>query len=305
MKNLLIIILSIFIAVSAFAENEDMVKRKIIILPFVNKNKVAEYNYLSGIIMETVRSVLYETDLYEFTNFTKTDERLSIYNEEDFINIKKAIEIARGLRADIAVTGQYIILEKKIMILIHAIDIFTGELVAITKEEGETGLDLFNLVNRSAKDIYDKIIINFPMMKKAEYDKKMVRIAGIKLTAMTKAGIGLTAGGSTLLIAGLPLLIYDLAGYSSVLSAYKLKYLDTRSSRVYDYYDRSYYIFTGLLLSGIIVSGTGLLLTLAAIPLFVIRIEDSGKKKIAFFLNCEGGSAVSLSGLSLGIKFNL
>jgi len=56
-------------------------------LPFYNKNNIEEYEYLSSIIMDTLRSELIETDKYEFTNFSLTDEKLKIKN------IKKKITL--------------------------------------------------------------------------------------------------------------------------------------------------------------------------------------------------------------------
>jgi len=283
MKNILILIFASLLTGFCLGDNEDMVKRKIVIFPFINKNKVIEYNYLSDIIMETVRSALFQKDLYEFSNYSVSDDKFDDYKKDDLLNLKTVIKISRNLNSDIALSGQYIIFEKKILIIIHAVDIFTGDIAAVTKEEGGTGIDLFNVINKSITDILDKIILKLPMMNRTEYNNNMKKMSGTILTPLKKTGIGLISAGSALMLIGLPVLIYDVAGYSSVLIDNRQKYLE--SYKNYEAYDKSYYTFTGLLISSICISGAGLLLSLISIPLFLVKIPNDNKQLISFSIN--------------------
>ncbi len=166
------ILLFFFILVSVnfiySAGENSSIKRKIVILPFYNKNSVSEYDYLADVIMETLRSDLIGTDKYEFTNFSDTEEKLSgkNYKGKDFINLKIAKETAVQLNADVVITGQYVIIENHIMIMIHTVDIITGQLVALTRVEGGTGVEMFDLINKAASDMTAKITEKLPMLEK-------------------------------------------------------------------------------------------------------------------------------------------
>jgi len=57
------------------------------------------------------------------------------------------------------------------MIIIHTIDIITGDLVALTKVEGSIGVELFEVINNASKDMTDKISKKLPMIDKEEYER--------------------------------------------------------------------------------------------------------------------------------------
>jgi TolB-like protein len=299
-KIILFIILmlnTLYIFNSDLSKVNTLIKRKILILPFINKNNVPEYDYLSGIIMETLRSELIETDKYEFTNFSLTNTKLSNeYKKEDFINLKKAKNIAIQLNADIVITGQYLIFDNRIMVLIHTIDILTGELVALTKIEGNTGVELFAVINNASKDMTKKIIDTLPLIDKEIYETKMIKINNSIITPIKKIGISLIITGSSLLLIGIPILIYDLAGYSQILKANKDHYLDTREG--YNEYDQSYNIFIGLLLSGITITGIGFIMVAAGLPLLLINKVQNKKKNISFDIKIDRN-------LAFAVKFQL
>jgi len=274
-----LIIILFDLKVFSLTENPDLVKRTVLILPFVNKNKIAEYDYLSEIIMETLRSELLQSEIFEFTNFSLSRNKYKEYKTEDFLDLKVVNNIADQLNADIVATGQYLIYENKIMILIHAIDIFTGELIVLTKVEGQTGIDLFNLIDNASKDMKDKMEIKFPMVDKRTYIDKSNKNIKYVFTPVKKAGIGFISSGSSLFLIGFPVLIYDLAGYSSILKANRDRYLDTKN--YYYEYDQSYYIFVTLLISSICFSGIGLILLSVGLPLLFVKIKESRNQKIS------------------------
>jgi TolB-like protein len=169
---ILIIILLISIPLLFTVTTSKMVKRTILILPFVNKNGAAEFDYLSGIISDSLFSELTGTDLYEFVNFSTKSESLSGYNKKDFADTKIAGEIAQIAGANAVIMGQYVISNGKIMIIMNALDLFSGDIAALTKAEGNTGIGLFDVINSAAKDMTAKLTQKLPMMEKKDYDKK-------------------------------------------------------------------------------------------------------------------------------------
>ena len=61
-------------------------------------------------------------------------------------------KIAYDLYADVIITGQYIVYEKNIMIILQAIDIIDNKLIAITKVDGDAGK--YNSIAVDGSNIY-------------------------------------------------------------------------------------------------------------------------------------------------------
>ena len=72
---------------------------------------------------------------------------------------------------NVVVIGRYIILENKILVQIEAIDVFTKEVVAITNIEGNLGVDQFRIIDNSSNDMTNKMIKEFPVLEKSNYDQ--------------------------------------------------------------------------------------------------------------------------------------
>ncbi len=270
MKKVIIIVTLLINYISAFCLNDEILtppKSKILILPFMNKNKIAEYDYLSDIIMETIRGELVETDKYEFTNFSMTDKKLKkrFNKNEDFTNLKTAKYIARQLNADVVITGQYIIIEKKILILIHIIDIFNDELVAIIKAEGNTGVNIFNVINEAVSDMVEKINEKLPEIEKKKYDKVMEKNLKLIITPMKSKGIAYIICGSSLFLVGIPFICLYPYYYDQYL---KKESTDNTMGIAY-------------LILGCSISSLGAILTIIGIPLLLVNI----KKNISMEIN--------------------
>jgi hypothetical protein len=307
MIKLAIIFVLIINTLFIFSLNEnvdELIKRKIIILPFVNKNKIMEYDYLSDIMMETLRGELLDTNIYEFTNFSMTDDILKNkeYKQEDFMDFKIAKKIALQFNADVVITGQFIIFEKRILVLIHAIDILTGELAAMTKVEGNIGVELFSVINIASKDMTTKITNALPMLDKEKYEKK-VNLNNIKfyLTPMNKAGIGLISSGGFLILLGVPILVYDLTGNIEILRINKERYLNTNEN--YSDYDRSYNIFTGLFIASICTASIGVVLAIIGFTLLFIKINK--KDNVALILGLNNNIRYFNNGLNFFIRIRM
>ena len=301
MKKIIFIFLMVLSILKIFSlsnNNENsLIKRKILILPFYNKNNIIDYDYLSDILMETLRAELIETNKYTFTNFSLTNYKIKElgYNREDLVNSEIAKKIALQLGADIVITGQYIILEDRIMILIHTIDILTGELIALTKIEGKTGVEIFNIINKASNDVTNKILDKLPMLERKEYEKikeekdtdKKNKFA---LIPRKKVGIGLISSGSTLLLAGGIIFAYDLAGYSNILRTNRNNYIE--SEDYYQDYYQSYYTFISLFASGISLMGTGVVLLTIGLPLLLYNKKT---EKISFLIEANNNITLSIN----------
>ena len=278
-RFLIIISLLLFIIQNIFAENQsEQIKRTILLLPFINKNKVEKYDYLRDSLLNALNSELIRTYLFNFTNPVEVELIMDKEKEpaDYYDKIENAIDIADKLKADVIVIGQYVIIENEINIQIKSIDVFTGEIVASTNLRGELGVDVFRIIDESSKDITDKMAKKLKAVDKSYFNEMLKVMNQKKLNNFRKSinpvnitGISFLSVGSTLLLTGIPIFIYDLAGYSSIYSNRLTKYNNDEIgySDLYPYYQ----IFIGLFISSIILSGTGLIFAIVSIPLIIYK----------------------------------
>ncbi|MCG8570343.1 MAG: FlgO family outer membrane protein [Spirochaetes bacterium] len=170
---LIIIIFLIFILGSVQLYSDDLVKRTVLILPFYNVNDNKEYEYLSGILRDALRSQLVNTGQYLYTDFSLIDKKIETLGLKIFINEEKAQKLAMELKSDVIVIGKYTIIEDHILITISAIDIFKNQIVAGSTVTGELGIDVFRVVDESSKDIAQKMNQNIKMVDKSYFDEMM------------------------------------------------------------------------------------------------------------------------------------
>ena len=289
-KKLFVLILSALVSFSmtGIEKKEETVKRTIMILPFLNKNDVKKYSYLSDSIRDALKAKLLDGNNFILTNFSVIESKITElgFNPESAMNENNARQIAMKLKADVIVFGKYIIIEDKIMIQFDALDIFTKETVASTTLRGELGLDIFRLIDESVDDISKKLKAKFTDVKKS-YFTEMNRILDREnFTTLNKVGAGLTSAGSTLFFAGLGILIFDLAYYEKVLN--DNLYNNPRTNSGYNEYIKTYNIYNSLLGSSLAVLCIGAALVAVGIPLVVYK-----KKNVKVTINFGKNASVN------------
>jgi|GEM_PF-3949382 len=154
-------------------ENNELIKRTVMIIPFYNINNVSDYDYLNGMIRDALRTELLNTDQFLFTDFSLVDKEIKKYNLNNIIDEKKIKDLAWKLKADVAVIGKYAIIEDEIMINVTVIDIFKNQAVASSNIKGNLGIDVFRIIDQSAKDITTKMKKNIKMVNKSYFDEMM------------------------------------------------------------------------------------------------------------------------------------
>ncbi len=304
LKIIFIILLLINLSINfIFGQNQtdskkDLIKRTIAILPFLNKNNVEKYGYLSDTVRNALKTKLLNLDQFQFTNFTDIDtETIKLeFSKKTALEEANAKKIALKLKADVFITGFYIIIEDQIMIQIDAYDIFSNKTAASSNVKGEVGLDIFRLVDEITIDMSDKLSKKLPKVDKNYFDE-MIKVIKEKrkfnfredFTVKKKVGLGLTIGGGTLVLAGVSILIYDLAAYSDIVT--NNLYYNPRTDAGYDDYVNSYYTYTALLVTSIVSLSTGSILLGIGIPFLVIKFNK--KENISF--NIELKDEISMS----------
>jgi TolB-like protein len=266
--------------------DNDLIKRNVLILPFLNSNKNQDYDFLKDTIIDALKANLINTNQFNLSNPLQIDMKIKGlgYYDEKILEPSNAVEIAKSLESDVVVVGKFITVDEKIMIQIQAIDVFTGEIVIVINKTDDLGINLLKLIDDVSKDISNKMAEKFPKVdrsyfaemtklldKKNEKKEKIIKTK-YNITMTNKIGIGLCTSGGGLFLSGSSILIYDLVGYSSTLRGYKENYEKTKTG--FDDYNNSYNIFIGLFCSGIALSSTGLIMTLISIPLIVYQKKE-------------------------------
>ncbi len=288
-------------------KNTPLIKRTIAIVPFNNQNNTEKYNYLSDTIRDALKAKLLKTNIFNLTSFSSINNEIKKLEipKELITDEENAKRIALKAKADVVVIGKYLIIEDNIMIQLDAIDIFTGITVESSNMKSELGLEIFNMIDEITNEMTGKMSVKLKMVNKTYFDEMMKILREKhkfenekKLLAQNKTGIGLTASGSGLLLIGLPIFIYDLAGYTDILMKNQRSYESTNTDKDYDRYQVSYNIFLGLFCSGIILSVTGIVFLSVGIPLIFFKSKTT-KNKIS--MNIE----FDYSKIDLYIKFKL
>ncbi len=270
-------------------KKDEKIKRTIAILPIVNQNNLAEYNYLVYTIRDALKSQLLQTDQFLFSSFSDIDNELAGLNIKDqaVTGEENAKAVALKVKADVAVTGKFVVVADKIMIQMEALDIFINQSVASASIRGEVGLDIFRIVDEVSVNMADKMAKRLTMVEKTYFDemlkaqeefirkkRKLERQLSFRLTKMNTSGLALTVAGGVLIASGIVLIVYDLGFYMDKVKEYH-EYGITDSS-LYDEYLTVYKTHIALFSAGLTSLILGVVTTAAGIPLLIYK--DKNKK---------------------------
>ena len=274
--TLIIVLINFYIFPNEIVNDNVLIKRNVLVLPFVNSNNNADYIFLNDTIPDAIKANLLNTNKFNLSDSpdirkNKIDQGIK---EINIFESAEAVKIAKALKADVVVTGKFIIIDEKIMINIQAIDVFTDETVILLNQSGNLGINLLSMIDDISKDLSLKMSDKFPLVDRS-YFTEMTKLINNKkpinftINTSTSAGIGLSVSGSCLFLGGLTLLTYDLTGYSTILLNYKNNYYNTGNG--FEEFNNSYNIFIGLFISGVVLMPLGIIMVIISIPLFVYK----------------------------------
>ncbi len=300
-RSIILFLMILFSVKPIYSDNSKnkLVKRNIMILPFININKVEKYNYLGDMLRDALLAELLKTNNYNFVKYEDIKNKIIQLKltPENLLDESIVKNLAIKLKSDVVVLSRYIIIDESIMIQNKAIDIFTSEIVAASTINGEMGLDIFRIIDASSKDMADKMIKKLKIVEKSYFDqmneilKKEENLKNKKIyTPILKTGIILTCIGGALLASGLPILIYDLVSYNTTVNSNF--YNGPRTKTGYNDYYNSYNIYVGLLSESITSISIGGVLLGIGIPLIIY--DKRKNKKVSFNINFDFPSQIYL-----------
>ena len=291
-KKLSVFILLVISFLSYSNEISEFKKNMILIFPFINKTKIEKYDYLKDTILNALNSELKGTDKFGFIDPSKLN--VFIKSTDYFTYPSESIDFAHKLNVNIAVFGQFVIIDNQINIQINVIDVLSKQIIVCLNVNGKLGTDIFRVIDESVKDITEEITEGIEHLKTID-NKRIFNLnekkttENIVLSGMNISGLAVFSAGSVFSLAGLILLIYDFASYKDILIAKRDEYLNTEGMSN-DEYLNSYDTFIGLFSAGLTCTIIGIIMLSIGIPLFVYKKKSMvmnftlDNEKISFYI---------------------
>lgn len=284
--TLFMIIFSNILLKGKEADPDKIIKRKILILPFQNINEVSKYKFLSTSLRDALNAELLASNLYIILSFSEIYNEMQQMgiDEKDIIDETNANKLAIKMKADVIIIGTYIILNDRIKLQMKAIDVHEKQTIVSINMEGDADLDTFRIIDDSVKDMAQKMIEKLPPITDDYFIQQRKLLRQKLFTPKIRTGIGLTVSGGLLILIGIPILAYDVAGYSSIVK--DNLYGNPRTSIGYQEYLKTNYTHIALLVTSLSMMGIGITLISIGIPL-IIYDTIQVKKKLAINLEID------------------
>ncbi len=175
MKKIIISLINLLIFINFINPTDELVKRTIMMLPFYNESKVEQYNYISNVIRDSLRTEIEMKNIFKFIEYSEIDKNIKQeqYIKNDSFEKKNVLMISINLKADIVIFCKYNISNEKIIIMLNAIDVLTGYTVIEIVDSGNIGVELFKLIDKLSQNIAEIMSRQLTLIRKSYYEKKL------------------------------------------------------------------------------------------------------------------------------------
>ncbi|MES0490665.1 MAG: hypothetical protein ABUK01_11765 [Leptospirales bacterium] len=166
-----------------------LIKRRVLILDFVNIKKSEDYTYLEQSIPDSFLDPLDQTKSFELLSrnlWTKLRKQLK-YEKEDAYDQGKAIEAGRRAPADVIVMGSYTVIGSKMQINASAVDLSSGRALVSRSTVTPLTASMFQAINKLAKSMAQEMKEKLPPLPQKFIVKERVKY--VKEGAFNTVGI--------------------------------------------------------------------------------------------------------------------
>ncbi|MCK4777839.1 MAG: hypothetical protein KAS39_05620, partial [Actinomycetia bacterium] len=221
---LLCLILISFFPVKLFSEDinkEEIVQRSVVIFDIENSSRDKNLDYLSGSLPSSFAIVLKNSGTFQVMPRSKLKEYLDSKNITGFINDSDALKIAEELEIEIAVLGNFFTEKGKIEINLKAVDVVTKRTKIIDNAVGETGREIYDLIDIISGSMLDKMLKALPPLAREEIEKERLKEEKMYVEDTGKKMTFSMGAGAAILIKSLnfPLMVTeDNSGISTIMN---------------------------------------------------------------------------------------
>lgn len=157
---------------SSFKDDEDLVKRTITILPFYDQDETNEFENITSVIRDNLKSKLQLNNIYDFINYSdidKTIQKLKFKNNQ-IVDEKNASIIALNLNSDIVIAVKYVVIDQDILISSNTIDALGLKQTIVDSYNGKLDDDFFKSVDKYIIRVTQNITEAFPKINEDKLD---------------------------------------------------------------------------------------------------------------------------------------
>ena len=150
------------------AQSNDGVQSMIIFKYYsIGDQSTAKYSYLSDTVPDIIKETLLDKNLFHIIEKTQINRTVKeIGMDEDYYKKEDdRIKIARFLSSEYFLWGYYVLEDDKLFLFHHIVETETGRTLNVIKEEHTTGKELFDTVEKSARDFSNWINRELPQRK--------------------------------------------------------------------------------------------------------------------------------------------
>lgn len=133
-----------------------LIKRKVLVLDFVNKNKADKNNgYLVETIPDALMDPLKDTNSFELLPRDKSREVMKTagFKTDDLANESVALEIAKKSGAHVVVMGSFVVSKREMVFQARALEVHSSRLAVSKSKRGRITANMFDLINALAKEM--------------------------------------------------------------------------------------------------------------------------------------------------------
>ncbi len=161
-------------------QSDEKINRKVLVLDFVNQNKMEAADYLSASIAEAMIDPLDKTGNFQTLNRDggqETAKKLKI-EKEKFFSEANATEIGKNGGAEVVVIGNFVAIGNKIQIQAKAVDVLTGRVKVSKSVNGKLDATIFDTIAQLCESMAAKMKSELPPISKRE----VIHLAGDRAT---------------------------------------------------------------------------------------------------------------------------
>jgi len=171
-------------AFAASATNSSERLRTVVIAPLYNVSANKDMAYLSKTIPDSLATSLHASG--RFTILPRETVEKIIPPTATEIDYQKALKAGQDLKADIVITGAFVIIDDIIDISLEAIDVHSGRTKVAESSRGSTGVGLFDVVDSLCAKMAQKMTSELAPQAAYEIQKEEVRFQDVYVSEFRK-----------------------------------------------------------------------------------------------------------------------
>lgn len=163
-------------AANTGTDKDEGVKRKVLILDFVNTQRSPDYEYLETTIPDAFLEPLEKTKVFELQSRSLWNEFTASkrFKKEEAYMENKAIEAGRAGNSDVVVIGSFAVVKDKMHIFSKAIEVSSGRVIISRSKSSNIDGTMFDAISALANQMSTEMKDKLPPLKQKVVTRERV-----------------------------------------------------------------------------------------------------------------------------------